>query len=176
MSPTRAAAYIGALSLFAAWLASAAGVIWQPRAPRPAPRSPVGTSGEAVAFDVQAQADRLHRRLSTAPVPRQPARNPFVFKSREQPRRASQRVSPPVVETPAPIVQIEPELSLIGVAEQKGPSGMVRIAMIQGPAQELLMVKGGDTIVGRYKVTAVGADAIELTDTATGHVRRLALK
>jgi hypothetical protein len=175
MSPTRAATYIGALSLFAAWLASAAGVIWQPRA-MPPPRTPAGSTIEPIAFDVQAQADRLHRRLSAAPVPRTPVRNPFVFSSRQpQERRTAPRVAPPPVET-APVAIAEPELVLIGVAEQKTPAGIVRTAMIQGPAQELLMVKVGEMVAGRYKVTAIGADAIEMADSATGRIRRLALK
>jgi hypothetical protein len=36
------------------------------------------------------------------------------------------------------------------------------------------MVVVGDAVLGRYRVEAIGADAVELKETATGAVRRLA--
>lgn len=175
MTPRRAAAYIGALSLLAAWFASAAGVIWSPRRPGPQARSVKGTSGDAVAFDVQAQAERLQRRLATAPTPQTPVRNPFTFHARP---RVPHEPRPPSVAPPeaAPIADPEPELSLIGIAEDKTPAGLVRTAMIVGAGDELVLAKVGQQVAGRYKVTAIGADAAELTDAATGRVRRLALR
>ena len=177
MTPTRAAAYISAVSLLAAWFASAAGVISTPRAPRVAPRSTAGTSGDAIAFDVQAQAERLQRRLATAPTPQTPVRNPFTFHARPrvpQPQSEPREIAPP--EPAAPIVDPEPELTLIGVAEDMTPKGVVRTAMIAGAGEQLILAKAGQDVAGRYKVTAVGADAVELMDTSTGRVRRLALR
>ena len=74
MTPKRAAAYIGGASLMAAWLSSAAGVVWQEAdAPVDQPR-PVQTAGtETIAADVQAQA--IRSRVNTSkivPVPRGP--------------------------------------------------------------------------------------------------------
>jgi hypothetical protein len=176
MTPTRAAAYIGAVSLLAAWFASAAGVIRSPRAPR-VPARTTGTSGDAVAFDVQAQAERLQRRLAAAPTPQKPVRNPFTFPAR--PRVQSTIPEPRAAEpspAPEPAADPEPELMLFGVAEDKTPAGPVRTAMIAGAGDQLTLAKVGQEVAGRYKVKAIGADAVELTDTATGRIRRLALR
>jgi hypothetical protein len=79
--------------------------------------------------------------------------------------------------SPAAVAAVfEPELTLIGVAEQPTAAGLVRTAMIAGPGDELLMVVEGQQIGGRYRVSAVGADAVELQDLATGATRRLVLK
>ena len=174
MTPTRAAAYIGLVSLLAAWFASAAGVIKSPRAPRTPVRT-TGTSGDAVAFDVQAQAERLQRRLDTAPTPQKPVRNPFTFHVR--PRVQAEAPSPLAAErAPEPTPDPEPELTLIGVAEDKTPGGLVRTAMIAAAGDQLTLAKVGQDVAGRYTVKAIGADAVELTDTATGRIRRLALR
>jgi hypothetical protein len=38
------------------------------------------------------------------------------------------------------------------------------------------MVAEGQELAGRYRVSAVGADAVELKDLVTGATRRLALR
>ena len=53
---------------------------------------------------------------------------------------------------------------------------MVRTAVIVGPSDELFMVTEGQEVAGRYRVSAIGADAVELKDPATGAVRRLILR
>ncbi len=174
MTPRRAAAWtlVGALTV--AWFASAAGVIgpsW--RAPRPPTRSAATSQSEPVSFDVEAQAKRLRKRLATAPAP-QPVRNPFVFAPRQQVQaRPAPRVvaAPPVV---AP-VEIEPPLALIGVAEDGAGAALVRTAMIAGVGDELFLARVGQT-VGRYTVTAIGPDAVELLDGTTNRTRRLVLR
>jgi hypothetical protein len=177
MTPGRAAAYIGGAVLLAAWLSSAA---TSPQEPEPGPQpEPTATSGtEPLAFDVQAQAARLRNRLAAAPIPQQPTRNPFAFGARHLPRpREAPRVAAlqePAVASPSSFVQ--PELSLVGVAEQQSATGLVRTAMIVGEGEELFMVTEGQEVAGRYRVSVVGADAVELKDASTGAVRRLALR
>jgi len=169
MSPARAAAYFGGGILLAGWLASAAGVV------RPSPvrfprRSAEAVQLDAVASNVQSQAARLRHRLAVAPVPQTPVRNPFAFVEAPAPPAAPKRpdpVAPLVVEPSAP----EPDLILVGVAEQ----GSTRTAMIAS-GDELLMTTEGQTVVGRYRVGKVSADAIELIDLGTGATRRLSLK
>ena len=68
-------------------------------------------------------------------------------------------------------IAAEPDLILLGVAEQ----GSTRTAMIAS-GDELLMTTEGQTVVGRYRVGKVSADAIELIDLGTGATRRLSLK
>jgi hypothetical protein len=65
---------------------------------------------------------------------------------------------------------------LIGVAEQKGDAGLKRTAMISAPGDQLFMVTEGQELAGRYRVSAVGADAVELQDIASGATRRLGLR
>ena len=176
MTPKRAAAWTLVAALAAAWLASAAGVIGQPP---PAPRLPVpsqlSAQTDAVSFDVQAQAERLRKRLATAPSP-QPIRNPFSFDARDLVRkRPAARVEPPPPPVAVAPAEIEPELTLIGVAEDGKQAEVVRTAMIVGAGEQLFLVRVGQS-VGRYQVTAIGVDAVELKDATSDRIRRLGLK
>ena len=76
---------------------------------------------------------------------------------------------------PAPAVIVdgpaEPDLVLIGLAEE----GSTRTALLDS-GDDLVMATEGQTIVGRYRVAKVGADAVELVDLTTGATRRLLLK
>ncbi|MFL6279182.1 MAG: hypothetical protein ACJ731_03665 [Vicinamibacterales bacterium] len=166
MKPTRAAAYVIGGMLLAAWLASAAGV-GSPSIPPLPTRSAESVQLDALASGVQSQAVRLRQRLAVAPAPRATIRNPFEFVEL-QPRVTVSRkpIEPPVIEAPP-----EPNLVLIGVAED----GATRTAMIES-GDELVMAAEGETVVARYRVVKVGADAIELVDLVTGTTRRLFLK
>jgi len=172
MSRKRAAAYLVGGILLAAWLASAAGGTMRPRAVPLPRRSEEAVQLDAVASDVQSQAVRLRQRLATAPRLQSPTRNPFAFAEREVAPQAAAKPQP-VATTPSFIQKLiaEPDLALVGVAED----GTVRTAMIAW-GDELLMTTEGQTIVGRYRVGRVGADAVELVDLATGATRRLVLK
>jgi hypothetical protein len=170
MTPTRAAAYLGGGMLLAAWLASAAGVGRAPSIPPVASLSPEAVQLDAIASDVQTQALRLRQRLAVAPAPRATIRNPFEFLALPPPPAASSKrpagSAPPVADVPP-----EPNLVLIGLAED----GSTRTAMIES-GDELVMAIEGQTVVGRYRVVKVGADAVELVDLVTGTTRRLFLK
>ena len=178
MSPARAAAYIGGALLLLAWLASAAGVARQPRHVRVPPRSGDAAALQTIASDVQSQASRLRQRLATAPAPKDSVRNPFAFGTREGrvARRAALPVVPPSSRIDAERVPVGPSLSLLGIAEQNTPAGLIRIAMISAGGDDLIMVAEGQTVAVRYRVVAIGADAVELKDVATGAMRRLALQ
>jgi hypothetical protein len=176
MTPKRAVAWTLGAGLTAAWFASAAGVIGQPpRAPHIPPRLPQDAQADAIAFDVEAQAERLRKRLATAPAP-QPVRNPFAFAPRPPvPSRSATRFVPP----PAPLVpaaEFEPELTLIGVAEDGSGEKVVRTAMIVGEGQQLHLVRVGQAVGARYTVSAIGPEAVELKDTTTNRVRLIGLK
>jgi len=178
MAPSRMAAYLVVAVLFAAWLASAAGTARRPRTvvvPRAAPRS---ARVDSLAVDVQSQAARLRKRLAAAPAPQAPVRNPFLFADRSAPvaPRAPRRSEPIVATDVLPPQPIEPDLSLLGIAEQQTDNGILRTAMIGGIGDDLFMVVAGQTVVGRYRVMRVGADTVELRDEMTGATKRLALK
>jgi hypothetical protein len=161
--------------LLAAWLAGAAGEL---RAPRPAIRGPARSAESAalaaLAADVQSQAERLRQRLAAAPAP-QPVRNPFVFaqKAAQVAAVPPRRAALPVQEPAAPP---EPNLTLLGIAEDKTPKGLSRTAILGTDGNDVLMVTEGQEFAGRYRVVAIGPDVIELKDILTGATRRLALR
>jgi hypothetical protein len=155
--------------LLAAWFASAAGV-GRPSIPPIASRSPEAVQLDALASTVQSQALRLRQRLAVAPAPRATIRNPFEFVVL-QPRPAASIRTPAASALPIADVPPEPNLVLIGLAED----GSTRTAMIES-GDELVMAIEGQTIVSRYRVVKIGADAIELADLVTGTTRRLFLR
>lgn len=182
MTPKKAAAYLVGGILSAAWFASAVGV---PSQPPPVRQARAASSDEArldaLARDVQAQSSRLRKRLAAAPGVQSPPRNPFSFGAGETPRQELARgpdATPTAVDPyPEPdLVPREPLLALIGVAEQKIPEGLVRTAMISEDGELLHMATAGQTVIGRYVVVTVAADAVELKDVSTGLTRRLVLR
>jgi hypothetical protein len=175
MTIRRAALYTGGGTLLVAWFSSAASMSlqWNPRPARTAKIDTVSPADD-LAADMQAQTRRLRQRLASAPVPQPPLRNPFTFETVAPRPRAEtvRRVEmPPSVAIPA-----EPVLAMIGMAEDRRPQGVVRTAMIVTEGQDLIVAAVGDTLLQRYKVTAIGPDAVELADAVTGLVRRLALQ
>jgi hypothetical protein len=176
MAPARAAAYLGGATLLVAWLASAAGV--SRTRPDARPAAPPGdvVRLDAVATDVQSQAVRLRARLASAPALASPRRNPFSFAAPAAIRVRHAAPAPalaPVAAQPFPDLVLE----LAGIAEQKvDDAGVKRTAMVIGPGDQLFMVTQGQELAGRYRVSAVGADAVELEDLSTGATRRLALR
>src|SRR5262245_22375337 len=113
---------------FGAWLYAAA---------TPAPRMPAPrATPPAAAIDARSQtlADevaRRHDRLRPDATPRQPGRNLFQFS-------ASRPAPPPIAPRPAlselapalPVTPPPPPFKFVGVAEDPGPNGPVRIAII----------------------------------------------
>jgi len=175
MTTRQAVTYGGLSCLLAAWLASAASTSWQTASPEESARGTSGPTTDILAIDVQAHAARLRQRLASAPTPQLPHRNPFNFESRvlEPPRQIARRPEPlPIPEVQPP----EPALTLIGIAEDRGPQGPSRTAMISTDADEMLMVTVGQTILDRYRVEAISVGVVELKDVGTGTVRRLALR
>ena len=152
-----------ALGALAAWFAAAStsGV----PSVRPIVAAPAAIDARGAALT--AEIDRLHDRLRPTATPEH-NRNLFQF----APRVASPSVAPVAAPLPAPIpVAVEPPFKLIGIAEDSG----TRTAILSSPAQ-LLMVKEGELVASKYRVTGISADAIELTDSSDGSVLRLALK
>jgi Tfp pilus assembly protein PilP len=180
MSSGKAAFYGVGGALLAACLA-AANMPTRESPPDERTARPVATTGpEALAVEVRSQAARLHARMSEAPVPDQNLRNPFSFgQAPRAARRADDRmVHAAVVAEPAPPVFTPPlpSLTLMGIAEEVGPGGVRRTAVIGGDGDTIHMVTEGQAVGDRYKVTKIGADAVELEDLVTKGYRRLALR
>ena len=166
------------------WLANAASPRPDPGIPEAGPQATAAHDARvdasvAVAFDVERETQRLRQHVTETPGPRRSGRDPFAFASRrvEAPdRRAVPRLA--VASTPASseVAAESPlPLKLIGVAERTTGESLVRTAVLSGHA-DVLLVGVGDEVMGRYTVAAIAAEAVELTDTATGRVVRLALR
>jgi len=175
MTAKRAAGYCGGGLLLLAWLSYAGGAS-RNASDGQEPSAPVETSGtESLATEIQSQTTRLKSRMAAAPTPQEPYRNPFIFGARETAAPRVRREAP--VTPPAPAIPPEPAIELIGVTTNQSPNGPVRTAVISALSGELFLVKEGETIVTRYRVGPVSADAVELLDLAVpGTTRRLVLK
>ncbi len=162
---------VGAVLL--AWLAGAATSKHSIPPLIVAPPPPIDARGAELAGEIA----RLRDRLRPTIVPSQPRRNLFTFKAAARPTAATAGVSStPVSAIEAAAARMtEPPLTLSGIAEDGGPDGPDRTAIISGQGQ-LFMVKQGDQVTPRYRVARIGSDAVELTDVDAGTTRRLVLK
>jgi hypothetical protein len=157
----------------AVWLAAAATSGNRDVSPIPvAAPAPIDARGAALSSEIA----RLHDRLRPSAAP-QRSRNLFQFAAvRARPAPAPIPAARPALSeaaaTPRPA---PPPLKLIGVAEDAGPSGPIRTAILSAPGQ-LLFVKEGDAATPRYRVAKISSEVIELTDTLDGTALRLALK
>jgi hypothetical protein len=169
--------------LVAVWVSSA--TLPPAAAPKPAPGPVAKVSKPArpakatrardvTSFDLNDAAQRLHARLTTPTRPGGTDRNPFEFGQAPAPRVAMSPVPAPV----APAMPVGPEpppFALTGVAEQTNGETLERTAILTGNNQ-IYFAKSGDRLLGRYEVTAVGVDAIELREIASGQIVRLGLR
>jgi hypothetical protein len=180
MTSRSAAVYGVGAALMVACLATANMPSQNPQ-PRERAARPAGTSGtESLAVEVRSQAARLHARMAQAPVPDPNPRNPFAFGPAPRAVRpgpgmvhatvAPEAGAPAAVEAPLPV------LTLMGIAEETTPAGPRRTAVIGGDGDIIYMVTEGQPVGPRYKVTKIGADAIELEDVLTHGYRRIALR
>jgi hypothetical protein len=157
----------------AAWLAGAATSSRSIAPPSVAPAAPIEARGAELANEIA----KLHERLRPTATPRQPGRNLFIYHA------AAPRAAAPTAPAPTPALTEalpaftppQPSLKLAGIAEDAGADGPVRIAFISGDGQ-LFMVKEGENVTPRYRVTRISADVVELMDLGTNTPRRLALR
>ena len=168
---TATIAFVGAALL--AWLAGAA----TSNHPIPPASLVQHTSIEKRGAELADEIDRLHERLTPSVTPRTPGRNLFAFRApapRPAPAPAAPVAAHPALTELVPALA-RPPLKLAGIAEDPGDDGPIRTAFISGPGQ-LFMVKEGETITDRYRVTRISADVVELTDLVDGSTHRLALR
>ena len=155
-----------------AWLAGAASSNRESAPPPIVRTAPIEVRGAELATEIA----RLHERLRPSATPRQPGRNLFMFRAPVRSAAPAPPIDgpkPALVETAGPLAQ--PSLKLAGLAEDAGPDGPVRTAIIAGDGQ-LFLVKEGENVTPRYRVARISTDVVELTDVLDGTIRRLALK
>src|SRR5476649_1299134 len=133
-----------------AWLAAAATSNREIAPPSRVVTLPIDTRGAELASEIA----RLHARLRPDAPPVDPSRNLFAF------RAAPIRRLPAPAPAPAPMPALsealaqplaQPALKLAGIAEDAGPDGPIRTAIISGEGQ-LFMVKEGENLTTRYRV------------------------
>jgi hypothetical protein len=159
----------------AAWFSAA----MTPGGPRPAivltPPPAVDISGAALAAEIS----RLHERLRPDAAPREHTRNLFAFRSGRRSTSASGASSPAASDVqPAAVPAQPPPLTLAGLAEDAGPNGPVRTAVVTGDGQ-LSLLQEGETFTVRsitYRVAKISANSVELIDVSDGRSRTLPLK
>jgi hypothetical protein len=173
MNVKRTATIIVVGAVLAAWLAGAATTRREDPPPIVIAPRPIDLRGVELTKEIA----RLHDRLRPTTAPTEHRRNLFTFRS-----VAPAPLPLPDVRTSgmpatsnAPPPSGEPALKLAGIAEDEGADGPERIAFISGEGQ-LFMVKQGDAVTPRYRVTRISSDAVELSDVTAGVVRRLILK
>jgi hypothetical protein len=174
MNLKRTATIVVVGAALAAWLAAATTSGQRDLAPRPVERSATADArSEALAAEVARLGERLHPTVE----PREPGRNLFQFTTM-RPRPAPVVAGPvkAAVSEAAPIAPVAPlPFKLVGVAEDAGPDGPVRTAIISGSGQ-LFLVKEGQNVTLRYRVVKISADVVELQDLGDHTTLRLALK
>jgi hypothetical protein len=172
MNFKRTATLVVVGAVLIAWLAGAA---TSKRAIPPPIVTPPHTI-DARGIELTNEIARLRDRLRPTTQPSQPRRNLFTFKAAARPSVAMPDLpsAQPVIEAPAARIA-EPPLKLAGIAEDTGPEGPDRTAIISGQGQ-LFMVKEGDQVTARYRVATISADAVELADLDGGTIRRLVMK
>ena len=163
----------------AAWLSAAMTPGRPPAASHLIAPAPIDATGAELASEIA----RLRERLRPDPVPGEPTRNPFAFRS-TRPAAQPAPVRLPVVNG-APLAAASVDaarlrLTLAGIAEDPNPAGgePLRTAIISGSGQ-LFLAKDGDTVTDRgveYKVGKISADSVELTDLRDDSTKRLTLK
>ena len=175
MTSGRTVLYVAGGGLLVAWLAAANMPSQDTDRTREPARPVAPPPAAAIAEEVHAQAARLQARMAQAPVPERNPRNPFAFAATPRPPQPEVRAAA-VDAAPAVVVPPPPALTLMGIAEEYVIGGFRRTAVIGGDGDEIFMVAEGDRVGERYKVTKIGADAVELEDLVTRAYRRLGLR
>jgi hypothetical protein len=178
MTPARVTTLVLGSALLTTWLVSAA-VTRHGSDPLPErAAAPVPPQAVSATDDLRIQAERLHARLDAAPAPRRSPRNPFRFGvpvERPSPAEPREAVAAAPVPDLAPLSPPPASLRLVGIAAVEGTGGTVRTAAIS-VGGVLVLVRPGDDVGGRYRVAALSADVVELTDRLGGPPLRLALR
>ena len=130
--------------------------------------------------ELSAEIARLRERLHPTAAPQAPVRNLFEFSRTAPGRRAAAAPRPAVTDEPAPPPAARPvplaaSFRLVGIAEDAGPDGPIRTAIISGSGQ-LFFAKAGDRVAERYEVARISGDAAELVDLNDHSALTLALK
>ncbi len=167
MTSTRLTALVSGLGLVATWVVNSYQV--------PATSAPVSARAAASPASrdetplpvVHVNTDHLREDARLRPSFAAPRRNPFQFSA---PMTPAGPVPLGATSQPAPVDVVAPALppyTLSGIAEDAGPDGPVRTAVLAGH-RDIFLVHEGDTVEGRYTVVKIAADGVELAPVGPG--------
>jgi hypothetical protein len=171
MNVKRTAMFGAGCGALAVWLSAAATSGTRPAAPLTVrPPSAIDTSGAALSAEIA----RLHERLrpTTSPIK---ARDLFHYAGRSAPAAAPIPVNAPPAALPVPAAVPTPSPRLVGLAEDPGPDGPVRTAIISASG-ELFFVKEGETFALRYRVDTISPGEVQLSDLGDHATLHLPMK
>jgi hypothetical protein len=164
--------YSAALAALAAWWASASTATLQPD---PVPAPPQLTAAEKLGESLEHEISRLREHKRVVAEPQRPSRNLFRFAASPHPD------TPQLLSDVPPFAGRRPDavppplaLALIGLAQDEGPEGTVRTAIISGGG-DLFIVKEGDPVTSRFRVSRISGEVVELVGADDAFLR-LALK
>jgi len=162
-------------ALLGAWFAGTAPASSPASPVAPAPAAPPPAPADGLDQALRGEVERLEERLDRLPEIAPGGRNPFVYAP------APPKPDPgelPAAEAPGePIPVQRPEVlpSLIGIGGD-AVNGDVRYTAVVVLDGRVALAAAGDTILNRYAVVAVTADAVALRDLTTGETTTLALQ
>ncbi|MGE3843141.1 MAG: hypothetical protein AB7I50_16330 [Vicinamibacterales bacterium] len=137
------------------------------------PSSPVRDAPQQPLIDIQQHAERLARYRDHAPAPRVADRDPFRFGARRPPGPAQQ--TQVALETVPSVAPASPRIRLVGMMERAESGGQVRVAVISDE-RDVYLVKVGDAVGERYRVTSIDDESAVLADRDTSETLRLELQ
>ena len=146
--------------LAAAWAARRAGPALSAD---PAQARPAAAAIASIPTDgILEQAARLRARLASPPPFKPPSRNPFRFSEPPATRPFPVPKTRPALTTALVERPERPEMKLVGIAEEAGRDGVTRRTAIISAMAQLIFVKEGERVLGRYEVVRITADAAQL--------------
>jgi hypothetical protein len=171
MNTKRVAWLVVGAGAVAVWLAGAATTGVRPSQVVVVPKSgAIDLQGAALADEIT----RLHERLRPTAAPVQ-SRDLFRYADRaaatSRPAAAAAPAAPPL---PMLDLPTRPALKVIGIAEDAGPDGPLRTAIVS-TGGTLVFVTEGES-VSRYRVAKIAADVVEFTNVDDNTTFRVALK
>ena len=156
-----------------AWFAAASTTGNRPVTHQSVPQT---TRVEMRGAELAAEIARLRERLHPTAAPQAPVRNLFEFSRTAAFRRPAADSRPAVTDEPVPPpAPAPPTLRLVGIAEDAGPDGPVRTAIISGFGR-LFFAKPGERVTDRYEVARISGEAAELKDLGDNSSITLVLK
>lgn len=138
-------------------------------------KPPAGTTVSGVSIPAPPPLLNIHHRRKPALLHR--GRNPFQFADAPGSlMTAPHPARPPMAAVTAPMPEAPVRLTLIGVAGQRTPVGMDRMALIVDGQGALQIARVGERLDDDYQILAIGADFTDVKVLITGRAQRLRLR